>query len=443
MSTPRSTFWKNVMTVLAGAAGAQALPLLAAPLLTRMCTPEDMGDFSVWLGVITVTSTVATLRLETAMVLDHGKQQQGICFGVVAYFATLLSLALTLLLAAASALDLAAVRDLSWFEVLTIGVGTWFTAYTQTVLAYAASHKLFGKAAQAKVLRAGAIAASQIALLYAGLDSTALLAGQLIGLGAGLWAAERLLSPPAPRFGLTLDHEQRNYLVRHQAFWRFSLPSSVLNTVVGQLPLFMIGIHHGALAAGLFALTQRVLAAPSAFIAASVLEVFKREAVHEFESAGHCRGVYLATFKALTLLALAPSLILLLFAPQLFSWVFGPAWHAAGEFARILAPLCFLNFIASPLSYVFFVAGKQKMELLWQVALFLMTVGVFVAPVSLHGSVLGYAAGRCVLYLVYLAMSYQCASNGRAVARAGAVRSRTAPATCAPRPSSAPPPPSP
>jgi O-antigen/teichoic acid export membrane protein len=416
MTMPRFGFWKNVMTVLAGAAGAQALPLLAAPLLTRMCTPEDMGDFSVWLGVIAVTSTAATLRLEAAMVLDHGKRQQGVCFSVIAYCATLLSVALTLLMAAASALDLPAVRGMSWFELLTIGVGTWLTAYTQVILAYAASHNLFGKAAQAKVLRALVMAASQLALLYAGLADEALLAGQLIGLGAGLWAARRLLSPPVRRVRLTLDAEQRDYLVRHQAFWRFSLPSSLLNTVVGQLPLFMIGMRHGALAAGLFALTQRVLSAPSAFVANSVLEVFKREAVHQFESVGNCRDVYRATFKALSLLALAPSLILFLFAPQLFNWVFGAAWQPAGELARILAPLCFLNFIASPLSYVFFVAGKQKMELLWQIALFAMTVTVFAAPMPLHQSVLGYAVGRSLLYLVYLSMSYQCSLNGRAAA---------------------------
>jgi O-antigen/teichoic acid export membrane protein len=413
MSMPRSEFWKNVTTVLAGAAGGQALPLLVAPLITRLCTPAGMGAFSVWLGVITVSSTVATLRLETAMVLDHEQRQQATCFGVVAWCATLVAVGLTVVVATARVLGLPALRGMSWFELCSIGVAGWLAAYTQTLLAHAASHKLFGKAAQAKVLRGGVIAVGQLGLLYAGLDGAALMAGQLIGLAAGLWAAQLLLSPPAPHFALTLDREARGYLVKHQAFWRFSLPSSLLNTLVGQLPLFMIGMHHGALAAGLFALTQRVLSAPSAFVASSVLEVFKREAVHQFESAGNCREVYRATFKALSLLAVPPALILLLFAPRLFGWVFGPAWQAAGELARILAPLCYLNFIASPLSYVFFVAGRQKMELLWQVALFLMTASVFLAPATLQQSVLAYAIGRSVLYLVYLAMSYQCALNGR------------------------------
>ena len=79
--------------------------------------------------------------------------------------------------------------------------------------------------------------------------------------------------------------------------------------------------------------------------------------------------------------------------------------------------MCFLNFVASPLSYVFYVTGKQKMELLWQVALFVMTISVFVAPLSLQECLLGYAAGRSALYMVYLAMSYRCAQNGPAPAR--------------------------
>jgi O-antigen/teichoic acid export membrane protein len=413
MTKPQPDFWKNVITALAGATAAQALPLLAAPLLTRMCTPAEMGTFSVWLGVVAVASIMATLRFDAAIVLDHEKQQQRLCLGVVAYSASMLALALTVLMATARIMGLPAVGDMTWFELLTIGIGTWLTAYIQTALAYAASHNLFGKAAKAKILQAGAIALSQLALLYAGLSSAGLLAGQIIGLGTGLLATRLLLSPPTTPFKLVLDDEQRAYLVKRQAFWRYSLPSSLLNVLVGQLPLFMIGLKHGAMAAGFFALTQRVVAAPTSLIAASVLDVFKRQAAHEFRYSGHCSNVYQATFKTLVLLAMGPSLLLLFFSPQLFSWLFGPEWRPAGELARILAPLGFFNFIASPLSYVFFIAGKQKIELRWQVALFVMTVIVFGAPLSLRESVLGYMVGRSALYLVYLYMSYQCSRRSR------------------------------
>ena len=409
-------FWKHVITVLGGALGAQALPLLAAPLITRLCTPAEMGAFGVWFGVIAVASIGATLRMEMAMILDHGPGPQRTCFSVVAYNATALALAMTLCAVAARALGVPVARDMSWFGLLTVGLGTWLTAYMQTMLAYATSHSAFGKAAKAKVWGAATIAAAQVALLLAGASGAALLAGHLAGSLAGLVAAHLQLAPPAPRLSLRLSSEQRAYLVRHQNFWRFSLPSNLLNALVGQLPLFMIGAKHGALAAGLFALTQRVLAAPIALLAASVLEVFKRQSVHDFQTLGNCKQAYRYTFKALLLLGVGPSAVLFLFSPQLFALAFGEAWRPAGELAQILAPLYFLNFIASPLSYVFFVAGKQKIELVWQVALFSMTLGVFASAATLQQSVLWYAIGYSALYLVYLYMSYQCSQNRLAAA---------------------------
>lgn len=410
------TYWQHVMTVLGGALGAQALPLLAAPVITRLCTPADVGAFSLWLGVVAVAAIGATLRLEAAMILDHDSEHQATCFGVVAWSATVVAVAVTVAALAARALELPLVSRWSWFALLTLGAGTWLTAYMQTTLAYATSRNAFGKAARAKIVGAASIALFQVGLLAAGVGGVALLAGQLAGLAAGLLAATMLLDPPRARIGLAPSPGQRRYLRRHSAFWRFSLPSNLLNVLVGQLPLFMIGVRHGALAAGLFALTQRVLAAPIALLASSVLEVFKRQSVLDFQQHGNCRDAYRHTFKALVLLGIGPSLLLFLFSPQLFAWVFGEHWRAAGELARILAPLYFLNFIASPLSYVFFVAGKQKIDLVWQVALFVMTLAVFAAPATLHQSVAWYAAGYSLLYLVYLWMSWHCAQARTAAA---------------------------
>lgn len=408
---PPQSYWRHVLTVLGGAIGAQTLPLLAAPLITRLCTPAEMGAFSVWLGMVAVTAIGATLRMETAMILDHGEQAQRTGFSVVCDTASLTAIGVTLIALCGRLLAWPIVGTLPWTGVLTIGLGTWLTAMMQTTVAYATSHRAFGKAARVKVVGAGTIAMAQLAMLYAGGGGVALLAGQLIGLAAGLFTARRLLDPPQIHPGTVARPDGRAYLHRHQAFWRFSLPSNLLNAFVSQLPLLMIGIRYGALSAGLFALTQRVLAAPISLIAASVLEVFKRQSVHDFQTLGNCSHAYRYTFKTLFFLALCPSLVLFLYSPSLFSWIFGNNWRAAGELAQILAPLYFLNFIASPLSYVFFVTGKQKVELVWQVALFIMTTGVFISPGTLQQSVLRYAVGYSVLYLVYLHMSYQCAQN--------------------------------
>jgi hypothetical protein len=62
------------------------------------------------------------------------------------------------------------------------------------------------------------------------------------------------------------------------------------------------------------------------------------------------------------------------------------------------------------------VTGMQKVDLIWQVALFLMTLCAFLAPGSLRQNVLYYTIGYSLLYLVYLRMSYQCAQPRLATA---------------------------
>jgi O-antigen/teichoic acid export membrane protein len=408
-------FWKHAATVLTGTVAAQVLPLLLAPLITRLCTPGDMGAFSIWVGIIAIVATVSTLRLEAAMILDHEPSAQQTCFSVVASFASLLAIVVTLCAVLARVSGVPQAQNMPWFGLLTIGVGAWLTAYNNMNSAYATSYLAFGKAALVKVCGVGAIALGQVILLLAGVGGTALLVGHLFGLAIGTTAAIILLSPPRVSVAIKPTIAQRKYLEKHKSFWRFALPAGLLNIAAGKFPLFLIGAKHGLVAAGLFALTERMLTAPISLLAASVLEVFKREAVHEFQTLGNCKKAYRGTFKALVLLGCGPSLFIFAFAPDLCAWVFGEPWRGAGEFARILSLLYFFNFVASPLSYVFFVAGKQKVEFVWQIALFITTITVFLAPLSLTQVLWNYTISYSSLYVIYLYLSHKYAVNAQSL----------------------------
>jgi len=196
MKSPHGPFWRQVITVLSGSFVAQLLPIAAAPLITRLCTPEDIGNFSVWLGVVSAAAVAATLRLETAMILDRDEAEQATCFGIVAYAASALAGTLALLVVGARLSGLPLSLRMPWVALLSVGPAIWLNAYISTTLAYATSHNAFGKAARAKIWCAGTIAALQVGLLLAGAGGAALFAGQLLGLLTGLVSAQVLLAPP-------------------------------------------------------------------------------------------------------------------------------------------------------------------------------------------------------------------------------------------------------
>lgn len=402
-------YWRQVVTVLGGAVAAQLLPILAAPLITRLCSPTQMGAFSVWSGIVSIVAVGATLRLDTAMIIDRDSEAQRHCFSVVAYAASVLALCMTVFGVLAWWFGLPLGNDIGLLGWLTVGAGAWLSAYMQVTLAYATGRKAFGKASKAKICGSAAIVTLQLALLALGARAGGLMLGQLAGMAVGIAAATRLLAPPRPRLALWPEPAQQRYLRKHQAFWRLALPADLLGALVAQLPLLLIGATYGIAAAGLFGLTQRMMAAPVSLVAASVLEVFKLQSVLEFEQHGHCGRAYAHTCKVLVLLGIGPAVFMCAFAPAVFAWLFGAAWRSAGEFAQLMVPLYFLNFVASPLSYVFYVVGKQKVELVWQVSKCAMTLAVFLSPLSLVHSIMAYTAGYSSLYLVYLHASYRYA----------------------------------
>ena len=73
----------------------------------------------------------------------------------------------------------------------------------------------------------------------------------------------------------------------------------------------------------------------------------------------------------------------------------------------ILLPLFALRFVASPLSYVFYVAEKQHVDLLWQLCLLATTMSALLLPSGYRETLLSYAVGYGFLYVVYIALSYR------------------------------------
>jgi O-antigen/teichoic acid export membrane protein len=416
MATFSPTYWRHLAAVFSGAVLAQAFPILAAPLITRLCGPAELGQFSLWFGVVGILSLLSTLRLEAAMFLEVSLRRQRLCLENVMRAAATVALLASAAGLLAVLLRWAPALQLSWPGALTLGTAAWLTAYLVTWQAYASAHSAFELGAKVKVAGSAAIVVAQLALLALYPHGAALVVGHVMGLVVAIGLSQRLLPLARARLRLVWQRRHRVFLRRHERFWKFALPSSLLNSLVSNLPLFLIGVRFGAEAAGLYALTQRVLYAPVSLVASSVLEVFKRQCAEDFRQLGNCRATYRQTAKLLAALGCLPCLILLLAAPQLFCAVFGDKWWTAGELGRLMAPLYFLNFVASPLSYVFFIVGRQKQELRWQCALMVMTLGAFLLADDLFTSVTCYTLGYSTLYLVYLGMSYHCACNRQGVA---------------------------
>ena len=155
----------------------------------------------------------------------------------------------------------------------------------------------------------------------------------------------------------------------------------------------------------------------SCLLGRSVLDVFKQKASEDFIRNGECRSIFVKTFKTLALLALVPTLALFFLSPIVFSILFGAEWQMAGEFAQILSVLFFFRFIASPLSYMFNIAEKQHLDMIWQIGLLVAAVISFYIGIQrddLKLALIYFTALYSLMYTINLYLSYKFSKGNTA-----------------------------
>ncbi len=398
-------FVTSVMSVLMGTTAAQALPVLGSLVLTRQYAPGEFGIFSAWLALVTFLAVVLTGRFETGLAIaENGESRRR------AVFATLLTVLLATLVVCLIFLVLTVLcvpilervpRLLLWLGIPT----ALLIAAMQTWQSWAAAEGKYRYLISMRIAQAASIIVLQIVAGIGFPSATALGVAHFMGVSLGLAIAAYLM--PLGRFDrVGMRDNLITFWYQNRRFFLFSLPADAVNAAAAQLPVLIVAARFGAEMAGLLAMTMRVLGAPIGLLANSVLDVFKRHAATGFRERGECRAEYRLAFKMLTVAALVFSVAMAFGSKPLFTIAFGTTWASAGTVALWLLPRFAIGFVASPLSYMVYIAGKQHMDLVWQVTLLLMTVATlnFLPSESLALQV--YSVGYSVLYVVYVIMSY-------------------------------------
>jgi O-antigen/teichoic acid export membrane protein len=77
------------------------------------------------------------------------------------------------------------------------------------------------------------------------------------------------------------------------------------------------------------------------------------------------------------LIAVPTFVVLYFIVEDLFAFVFGEEWRVAGQYAKIMLPLFFIRFVTAPISTTNSAFEKQKISLIWQMSLLIVTLAVF------------------------------------------------------------------
>ncbi|MFD0964608.1 lipopolysaccharide biosynthesis protein [Pseudofulvibacter geojedonensis] len=418
MFSLKSSFTKNVFTLVTGTTIAQVIPLALSPILTRLYTPNDFGLLATYMSIAAIFSVVITLKYDISIIIAERKEEAiSLLIGslIIACIISLLTLIIVHFFNG-EIINLLTEEDANGKETLGnwlyfIPFSIFFIGAFNTVSFWFNRKLMYKRMATSKVVNTTSMSGIQLGGGLLGFTPIGLLIGFVAGrFFAALYLFNRLLGDKEIFFKNIRKDQILFLLKRYKRFPLFTLPAEFINIVANRLPIFVIGKFFGSSVLGNYALMERVLSAPISLIGASVLDVFKQKASEDYNKFGNCKNIFIKTFKSLVLLSIVPTLLLFFLSPIVFGFIFGKEWTMAGEFAQIISILFFIRFTASPLSYMFNIAEKQHYDMFWQIALLVFTIISFVIGVKLNDvkiALICFTVSYSLLYIINIYLSYQ------------------------------------
>jgi len=358
---------------MTGTTMAQAIPLAASPILTRIYSPEDFGLFALFMSLAVIFSVIATGRYELAIMLPSKEEEARSIVFLSVLINIIISLTLFLIISLFNAqiTNLLGKDEISpWLYVLPFTV--FLLGLFKSLNFWNNRGKKYKSLAFAQVSQSGMTAGANLLFGFLGYSSIGLIIGNILGQIISIG----MLSRSFFKTKIKIDNLKIIALAKKYKFFpKFSVLSGLINVSSKEIPKIIIANILEMKVLGFLSLAQRMMIAPIALFSSSIQQVFFQSATKEYKEKGNVETLYRSTRNKLFIIAVIPFILLYIFAVDIFTFIFGDAWGEAGEIVKILVPFYFIYFIAAPLNIMFIVAEKQKLEIQWQITFFIMSIG--------------------------------------------------------------------
>ncbi|MCB6182157.1 oligosaccharide flippase family protein [Leeia sp. TBRC 13508] len=406
-------FFKSILTLLTGATLAQALPLLAAPLLTRMYAPDDFGLFAFYSGLMSNLAVVATARYELAIVLPKEENDAAHLLGlslIVSILWAFVLLPISLLFGNQIAHVLGHPEISMWLPLLALSV--MLAGFSQAFTNWANRQRQDRLLASSRFVQSGGMVGVQVTGGLLKFGEEGLILGQVAGqvLSTFMLGWKHLITGFASLRHLSW-HRMKQLALEYKAFPTINSMHAFVTAGQETGALWLLAHYGNHAALGFYGLTIRVLKTPVGLVGSVVGQVLYQRMAETKHQQKPLLPLFRKILLLLTGVAIIPTLILLIGGEWLFIKVFGVRWAEAGRYAQWLSPYMLLYFVASPLASLPLVIGKQKSSFSFAVVgifsyLFGMWLGVAVLP-SVESGLAVVSIAMCIYFFIYLAWMWR------------------------------------
>ena len=413
-------FIYQFFSLFSGTTISQLIPFLVTPILTRLYLPSEFGEYAIYIAIVSILYVFATGRYELALLNTNNKKELNNLFFIPIILSMIFNISLLIFLIIFGDFILNKIQYDSLMEwKLLIPLSIFIMTIFQTIYFLFNKQEKYNLMAINLVIQSLSIAISNI---YFGINNLGigLIGSYVIGqLVASIIIVLNLFRLKTIDLRVINLKGMKVQLIEHINFPRYLILSHLSNRLGLQSSIILFTKYYNSEQVGNFSLTHRILKTPLALFGNTIGQVFRQKASVQLKKNQECKKLYLYTFLILFLIGLLPFSIIFLYSEEIFIFVLGEEWKQAGFYAQLLTPMLFAQFCAGPLTSIFMLSGKQKIDLYWQLTtLMLSVITIILTSIyfkSIEISIISYSLVYVGMYLVSIVLTYRIAKGNKKV----------------------------
>ena len=342
----------------------QLLGFLITPVLSRLYSPSDFGMFQLFISIVGMTASFATLSYYNAILLPERDEDSANLVVLCLFLVTVTAVVVTVVFFLSSAFlekFLNAPGLSLYLPLIPIAIG--FNGFAYVLGNWLSKKEEFGTIAKANILSSFTGKGTSAGIGFIAPSPFGLILATIVNDGTICLIQGRKVLSGLAVFSKTSVKRIRELAVRYKKFPLYSMGSDTAGSAAVQTAPFLLAFFFSPVIVGYYSMAYLVMRLPTKMIGTAIATVFFQRASAEKNRTGSMKHVVTAVHTRLISLGMFACLLVMVLGPELFSFLLGSHWADAGVYAQVFAPWFFVSFISVPLVYIFSVLEKQSVGL--------------------------------------------------------------------------------
>lgn len=373
-----SKYLKNTITLFSGNIISQLFTILSLPILTRLYSSIQLGEYFVFLSITIILSSVFSLQSHLTIVLGKciNEASQNLKYSIIIITSNHLFLLISILIFQ-SYLTQDMGFNISSKYILFYPLSSFLTALSISFESFLNHQKSYLNISKLKALKVGIILTLQLILpLIIKPNNYILVISQITGLFIidiiYIFKLQTFLFAP-------FNTHFTSYLNSHKNILMYNTGMATLNTASNHIPLLLINSLFGASYASFFGLAIRIASTPFNMFGQSLGMVYYQKGAQIINYKKRLSPLFNKTVMILFKFGIFPFFLIIIFSNTAIDFILGNEYKVTGQVILILSPMLFVSFLISAISYTVEILRLQRQMIWYDFLLFLLRTSTIIA----------------------------------------------------------------